>query len=131
MVKKQTEQQQTKRDQSKKVETAKDESRGEEIQDQEVLAPLSPECPDVLKPAVVKLENLPLSSCGMLDRTRVALLAFMFTFLFVSPLSYVMPGFHAGMAISFEKTAAPLSTVLLLYYFDFSGTSNVYQAALY
>ena len=60
--------------------------------------PLTPPTPDPLtkEKSHVKLEALPVSSCGMMDRTRVALFAFMFTFLFVNPLSYVFPQLDKG-----------------------------------
>jgi len=44
----------------------------------------------------VKIENLPFSSCGMLDRTRIALCTFLFAFLLVSPLNYMIPNIGAG-----------------------------------
>lgn len=44
----------------------------------------------------IKLENLPFSSCGMLDRTRVALCSFLFAFLLVSPLNYLLPQLGSG-----------------------------------
>ena len=60
--------------------------------------PLTPPTPDPLTKdkTHIKVESLPVSSCGMMDRTRVALFAFMFTFLFVSPLSYVFPQLDKG-----------------------------------
>ena len=63
-----------------------------------ISSPLTPPTPDPLtkEKTHVKLEALPVSSCGMMDRTRVALFAFMFTFLFVNPLSYVFPQLDKG-----------------------------------
>ena len=60
--------------------------------------PLTPPTPDPLSKdkTHIKLENLPVSSCGMLDRTRVALFAFMFAFIFVNPLSYLFPQLDKG-----------------------------------
>lgn len=60
--------------------------------------PLTPPTPDPLTKdkTHIKVEALPVSSCGMMDRTRVALFAFMFTFLFVNPLSYVIPQLDKG-----------------------------------
>lgn len=60
--------------------------------------PLTPPTPDPLMKdkTHIKVEALPVSSCGMMDRTRVALFAFMFTFLFVNPLSYVIPQLDKG-----------------------------------
>ena len=71
----------------------------EEIKSSSIIPnPLTPPTPDPLTKdkTHVKLEALPVSSCGMMDRTRVALFAFMFTFLFVSPLSYVFPQLDKG-----------------------------------
>lgn len=64
--------------------------------------PLTPPTPDPLTKdkTHIKVESLPVSSCGMMDRTRVALFAFMFTFLFVSPLSYVFPQLDKGVLFS-------------------------------
>ncbi|XP_068720053.1 sterol regulatory element-binding protein 1-like isoform X1 [Montipora capricornis] len=61
--------------------------------------PLTPPTPDPLSKdkTHIKLENLPVSSCGMLDRTRVALFAFMFAFIFVNPLSYLFPQLDKGL----------------------------------
>ena len=62
-----------------------------------ITSPLTPPTPEPLKDKThVKLETLPVSSCGMMDRTRVALFAFMFTFLFINPLSYVVPQLDKG-----------------------------------
>ena len=62
--------------------------------------PLTPPTPDSAKDKTqVKLEALPVSSCGMMDRTRVALFAFMFTFLFINPLSYVFPQLDKGRVL--------------------------------
>ena len=60
--------------------------------------PLTPPTPDSLTKdkTHVKMEALPVSSCGMMDRTRVALFAFMFTFLVINPLSYVFPQLDKG-----------------------------------
>lgn len=60
--------------------------------------PLTPPTPDPLTKdkTHIKVEALPVSSCGMMDRTRVALFAFMFTFLFINPLSYVIPQLDKG-----------------------------------
>ena len=60
--------------------------------------PLTPPTPDPLTKdkTHIKVEALPVSSCGMMDRTRVALFVFMFTFLFVNPLSYVIPQLDKG-----------------------------------
>ena len=60
--------------------------------------PLTPPTPDPLTKdkTHIKVETLPVSSCGMMDRTRVALFAFMFTFLFINPLSYVFPQLDKG-----------------------------------
>lgn len=63
-----------------------------------IASPLTPPTPDPLTKdkTHIKLETLPVSSCGMMDRTRVALFAFMFTFLFINPLSYVVPQLDKG-----------------------------------
>jgi hypothetical protein len=57
--------------------------------------------PTVPKPQSkhVKLENLPFNSCGMLDRTRVALCSFLFAFLLVSPLNYLLPQLGSGESL--------------------------------
>ncbi|XP_073252369.1 sterol regulatory element-binding protein 1-like isoform X2 [Porites lutea] len=64
--------------------------------------PLTPPTPDSLTKdkTQVKVEALPVSSCGMMDRTRVALFAFMFTFLFINPLSYVFPQLDKDLLFS-------------------------------
>ena len=66
--------------------------------------PLTPPTPDSLTKdkTQVKVEALPVSSCGMMDRTRVALFAFMFTFLFINPLSYVFPQLDKGTLLIFS-----------------------------
>lgn len=63
-----------------------------------IQSPLTPPTPDPLTKdkTHIKVEALPVSSCGMMDRTRVALFAFMFTFLFINPLSFVMPQLDKG-----------------------------------
>ena len=78
-------------------------------------SPLTPPTPDPLtkEKTHVKLEALPVSSCGMMDRTRVALFAFMFTFLFVNPLSYVFPQLDKGKQESFKGL---LSTGICLHF---------------
>ena len=60
--------------------------------------PLTPPSPDASSKdkTHIKLEQLPVNSCGMLDRTRVALFTFMFAFMFVNPLSYVFPQLDKG-----------------------------------
>ena len=60
--------------------------------------PLTPPTPDPLTKdkTHIKVEALPVSSCGMMDRTRVALFAFMFTFLLINPLSFVFPQLDKG-----------------------------------
>ncbi|KAK2563255.1 Sterol regulatory element-binding protein 1 [Acropora cervicornis] len=63
------------------------------------LTPLSPDASSKEK-THIKLEQLPVNSCGMLDRTRVALFAFMFAFMFVNPLSYVFPQLDKGLIFS-------------------------------
>ncbi|XP_029180137.2 sterol regulatory element-binding protein 1-like [Acropora millepora] len=64
--------------------------------------PLTPPSPDASSKdkTHIKLEQLPVNSCGMLDRTRVALFAFMFAFMFVNPLSYVFPQLDKGLIFS-------------------------------
>ena len=68
-----------------------------------IASPLTPPTPDPLTKdrTHVKLEALPVNSCGMMDRTRVALFAFMFTFLFINPLSYVVPQLDKGKVMGF------------------------------
>ena len=99
LFKKQKEQQQMKKGQSEEEKNTRN-TQEKGIEEMDLLDPLTPESlpaksPDSVKPTM-KMEKLPLNSCGMLDRTRVALLAFMFTFLFVSPLSYVLPRLSVG-----------------------------------
>lgn len=58
----------------------------------------SPEVNQETRQHPLKMEGLTLSSCGMLDRTRIALCTFLFAFLFFSPLSFVLPQFNKGTA---------------------------------
>lgn len=82
--------------------------------------PLTPPTSDLTKDKTqVKLEAPPVSSCGMMDRTRVALFAFMFTFLFINPLSYVFPQLDKGTtlfsllegSIAIKKFCRPLHSL--------------------
>lgn len=63
-----------------------------------ITSPLTPPTPDPQSKdkTHIKVEALPVNSCGMMDRTRVALFAFMFTFLFINPLSYIVPQLDKG-----------------------------------
>lgn len=67
-----------------------------------ITSPLTPPTPDPQSKdkTHIKVEALPVNSCGMMDRTRVALFAFMFTFLFINPLSYIVPQLDKGMLFS-------------------------------
>lgn len=75
--------------------------------------PLTPPTPEPLMKdkTHIKLEALPVSSCGMMDRTRVALFAFMFTFLFVNPLSYVFPQLDKGEVVFSHFSFNPRLTI--------------------
>jgi len=101
--------------------------------------PLTPPTPDPLTKdkTHIKLEALPVSSCGMMDRTRVALFAFMFTFLFINPLSYVIPQLDKGnyvvphfvnysncLAFSMQNRGIFVCNVCLI-----SATSSVFNQA--
>ncbi|EDO44513.1 predicted protein, partial [Nematostella vectensis] len=54
----------------------------------------SPEAAPHPKPT--KIEGLSFSSCGMLDRTRVALCTFLFSFLLISPINFLLPQLASG-----------------------------------
>ena len=83
--------------------------------------PLTPPTPDPLmktEKAFIKLESMPASSCGMLDRTRVALFAFMFAFVFINPLSYVIPHLEKGKINFYSIHVVKCSTQFAMQLFN-------------
>lgn len=83
---------------------AEKKAKDDQLSNKQPVTPLtpasSPESAPETRQHPIKMEGLSLSSCGMLDRTRIALCTFLFAFLFFSPLSFVLPQFNKGSIFS-------------------------------